>query len=244
MMTGQLEYVHVLVPQLQALGVTLPPEVVSGSERLVRLGSLRPQPRPTRKLIGLTEAELTTELRELGVAMALADDAGPGPRAVGLAYQIMQEEIAATARDIADDILTEIRPSFDAAASVVRRAVDLGINSRTTHEDILRADDVATARDAWSAIPEATRTLDAVADARMTLSMVTGVAPAPERGRNAWGRAVQPGEWIGAAFTRSALPWRQEFEDTWQMWLRLSGPAQVELLTLDEAAVAAKNLGR
>lgn len=223
--------VFVLVKTLQELGVDLPAEVTATASQIMRLPSLRPRPEQPAQLLGHSDEQLSRMITQLGMEFALTDGGGPGDRATDTMRIWLSGALTEAVRDVAEDVLTQLRPAFTAAAKKVHAAAKLGINPGTKDRDILKADNIAAVRDAWTSVPPSTRTLDAIAAARIDLSVVTGLPPAPDLGP--WSGPPLPlSEWASSAFRKDAPPWRGEFEQTWQMWLRLSAARPVELLPI------------
>lgn len=98
-------------------------------------------------------------------------------------------------------------------------------------------------REAWIAVPPASRTLDAIALARLELSRVTGAPPQPRaRSTMATGWPATVHDVAGAAFCTDGRPWRlDDFEESWQGWLRLSVGSPARLFSLEESAEAGRS---
>lgn len=216
-----------LVQRLVELGVTLPDEVVRGADQSARLVQFEFQTAPREDLLGLTDDELGQELERLGVAVALAarGSAGPGGTALDLVRRGLADAIAGALRERLDDILDQLRPTFDAAARIMFTAVEAGIHAGTDDRAVVKAEDFVAARAAWTAIPAAVRTLETIGEVRIGLSTVTGAPPVPGPSE----------ENVGAAFRTDGRPWRHDdFEQPWQRWLRLSVGEPARLLALSE----------
>lgn len=227
-----------LVGKLERLDVALPEGVPAAAHQLLRVPSLLPDAQSLldRSFIGLSDADLTQTLVDVGVAVAFAGSAGPGATAQVLVGKAMAEALADAIVEEADAILDQLRPTFDEAGEAVHNATKLGINPLTTDRDIVKADDIEAMRDAWTALPQLTRTLDEISAARIMLTQIAGVPPTPRLSFN--GRSGEVN--AGAMFRDDAPSWRHPTETTWQMWLRLCAAKPVSLLGTREAVKAAE----
>jgi hypothetical protein len=234
----QAAQINTLMFQLEQFEqVTLPASLTVAADQLLRLPSLRPAPELPSELLGLTDDEIRDTMRNFGVAHALDGSHGPGAVAYESMGRALAAAIAAELCVLADDILDQLRARFDEAARVVHQATALGLHGGTSERDILKADNVEELRDAWTAVPAATRMLDTIAASRILLSSAAGVPPAPRFG-------LRPGETINeyasAMFRTDGRPWREEWEQTWQMWLRLCTGSPAQLLSVEQAIQAAR----
>lgn len=227
-----------LIEQLQGLGVELPGEVLAGWDQLRRVEDLRPKP-VVQRVLGLSDEQVTATIRSVGLAHALtpSDANGPGSHALREVRQAFFDELTEAIVDEADELLSQLRPNFDAAGEMVHEATQLGIGPSTTDRDIVTADDIEAMRDAWTALPGLVSTLDRIAAVRILMSQSTGLAPTPADPQG-WGQASHFDMAPGAMFRSDAPPWRQEREQTWQTWLRLCTPEPVRLLSVEETVKA------
>lgn len=226
-----------LIRQLQTLQVDLPDDLHASAEQLLRVPLLMPQPEaPRASLIGLSDDELVDILRGVGTATVLAEQRY-GSAAFSAVNRALAADLADAIAERADDILDQLRPAFDAAAAAMRHAVELGLHGRSTDRDVLQADDIAAVRDAWSALPAAARTLEAIAQARIALSVAAGVPPAAERaGIDTIVNVLDAGDLASRMFHDTPRDWHRDGEDGWQRWLRLSEHVTPRLLATEDIA--------
>lgn len=242
MSSGHPGAVRGLMGRLQVLGVQLPEDLVLAAGQLARLDALVPVPKLPAKLVGLSDAELAAAIEALGIGSLFRGEAGFN--AIRTTAGALAGEIAAGVADVAEGILDQLRPGFDEAAAVVHHATVLGIITTTTAEDILHLDDVAAARDAWAALPVASRALTAIATVRIGLSRTAGVPPA-EVPAGVDPQYVTPepvGVLAESMFRTDGRGWRGDFEEDWQLWVRLCAGSPARLLSIEESRQAARGV--
>lgn len=231
-----------LMRQLRELGVALPEELATASTQLGRIEQLLKRPNVPDQLLGLTDDEMADALHELALGFTVTAADGPARDAIRALSIALANAIVADLAPRADAILDQLRPAFDTAANLAHRATELGLNPASTDRDVLGLDDVAAARDAWAALPAAARTLTAIATARIGLSRVAGVAPAAAGIGGQYHRRESVHDLAPTMFRTDGRAWRSDFEDEWQLWLRLSAGTPARLLTLQESARAAEGI--
>jgi hypothetical protein len=216
-----------LLAQLVAYDVELPAGVTEAGAQLARIHGLAPTLAvPTESLIGRSDDELATIIRDLGIASSMRRTESFG---------VIQEVANALAGDIAgliydgvDAILDQLRPAFEEAAETMHAATAMGLGPETTPDDILRAENVAEVRDMWATVPQAARILDGISRVRMLLSTAVGVPP------DTTTSFANPEGLVDAVgiFTQRPRRLHLDGEDGWQRWLRLCADEPVRLLAV------------
>jgi hypothetical protein len=132
---------------------------------------------PAVKLLDLTEDEAIeyafTVARSKAVVL-------PGQPAVGIAASVLQDQIIRETWDIltadADRIIRGLRPTFDAAAGQVHRAIEAGIRAESTPQDVLDLES-ETAASLWNDLPKHITALERIKNLRVKMSHKLGLAP-------------------------------------------------------------------
>lgn len=169
---GHISQVARLTDQMTALDVRLPAEITRLSATWATLDDLR-QPKPEPAVGLLADADTIT-----GMVLAAAQRRATLAE-VGVVIDQMERELLSDAtswyQHHADDVIDQLRPSFDAAARAVRGAVSAGVTSTMGLRDA--PDDAVTLWRAAYGRGAATDQLSAVASARYALSESCWIAP-------------------------------------------------------------------
>lgn len=226
-----------LVRQLDKIGVDLPDPLVNGALRVERLhGELNVSTEAPPGLLELDDDALAAAFRSLALSHAIRGDARslstPASTAKSALLSGMQSEIASGLCSIADEVIDQLRPAFERAADTVHEATRVGITVRTTHQDVLAADNVAEITAAWRGLPDQVDVLEEIARARVALSTVAGVPPTIDNVPPAVGSPA------GALFRRDAPDWAARFEHPWQKWVRLCTGHPARLLSVADSVAA------
>lgn len=182
----------------------------------------------TPDLLAMDHADLVAHIKGVAVLRSLAGDS-----LGNAAWQVDTQLCAAAAvalREHADDILDQLRPSFDAAAKVVHEAVAVGVRSEMSAQQVIGVGDRAVS--AWRGLPPHIATLDRIAALRRDMAFVLKVAPHADKFRGHYrnhGAAFSP---TGIAMERAD----RQAESSADMWLRLSTGGPLRLMTLEETA--------
>lgn len=152
--------------------------------------------------------------------------------ATELASAARSELLAAT-----DEIIDQLRPTFDAAAVRFTQAAKAGITATTTAETVVMAKDVETVSALWRLLPSAGRAVQEIASLRIDLWLLTGGVPTP--GYGGWPEAASAHEVAGVFFRRDFPAYSTgSDEQPWQRWLRLCADGKATLLSVRESAKA------
>ncbi|WP_374969924.1 hypothetical protein [Terrabacter sp. BE26] len=223
-----------LLRQLERLGVTLPAEIAAATSVLESAvtGELAQQAgaQPvTLNLLTEDRAALLQRIREDALLRLATDHLVESAWRVGLD---LAAAVADAVRANADDLIAQMRPRFNKAADALHRAAQLGIRPGMTADEVIALDN-HDATTAWTALRGPVKTLDDISTARIALTDVAGLDPAPNPfGPRPYGAAFSTGA------PNMAAPWGRSESDV-DKWLRLSQHEPLRLLTVAQTRAAA-----
>ena len=219
-----------LIAQLTDLDVDLPPEVVTAAALLQdatngELTRLALEP-ASCDLVHLDRSALVEHIREHAARRVVTDTMAESVWQISLSLAQQAGDLLA---ERADDLISQLRPTFEQAAREITSATKAGIRAGITAEQVMDLGPKAIA--AWRSLPAHAATLDRIASARIALSETLGVAPSA----NPFG----PRQY-GAAFSASAPKWDTRTSGA-DRWLRLAAqPEPLTLLSIEESGRAAR----
>ncbi len=214
-----LRGMQAFVDQLAANGVQVDARVHQALGQSEVLATITHHDQPD--LLALDATALREHVTRLTLLRSLED----GFKTV--AWQVDEQIAAAVARIMraeAGTYLDQLRPRFTAAAHTVHRACQAGLRPGATSAHAIAAGDDAVA--IWRELPLAVSRLTTIAGLRIALSETLGVLPEPRPDRPVW----------AACFTTSMTAWKGQTETSQDLWLRLSGPEPVALLSPSDTA--------
>lgn len=230
-----------LVPEMRALladlvkqGVELPAPLRTGLAQLDALAVLPLDDLPVvGSLLDLSVSDLLAarERRAHVIGLSTALEGVSRELSIGVV-----QELRAALLSSLDDVLDQLRPSFDAAGAGIKRAATAGITPGTHAEDVLQLHGQAAAA-AWRGLPALVTELESVSRIRIRLASLLEV-PAPDP-------FAEDNQAYATCFTDSGAAWVNSlapYESSRDRWLRLSLAGDVRLLTVAETVAAAERI--
>jgi hypothetical protein len=237
--------VTALLAQLADLGVKVPAEVaplLAAHERITDVESYPAGP----GLVALEDLTAEDILRWTLLRTQL--EAIKDTRVQ--AADMIARQLAAVLAAHADDLIDQMRPAFDQAASHVTAARKLNVTEHTTASDLL--DMPPKAVTAWRTATSHVATLAAIAHARIAMSRTLGLTPEDDgtgstyavcfsTARRGWSNPDSPATWLRLADSGLVL---QHVADTEALTHRhpvfLAAPDDVEETTETAARMVAR----
>jgi hypothetical protein len=202
MMPANLGELRPLLSKLADLNVTLPTLTRQAQEAIAVLQdeSRFPMAYPDN-LATLSPDALVAQVDRVTFAREL-DTARRNTR--GDFTQRVADTMAADLNDHTDDIIDQLRPTFDKAAQAVLAAHAAGIRANHTPADIIKRDTETTGLVAlWQQMDAAEKVLDDIAYTRLQLARAVGAPPAPDQASGAfcsssgvWNTRPQARRWL------------------------------------------------
>lgn len=215
-----------LVVQLGRLGVTMPPAIADAAAVCAdaHSGGLTRQAAapPAADVLRLDRDGLLDHIRDRA-AQRLATDILP--EAVHTVAAELAQAAGQAMRAVADDLIGQMRPAFDRAATVVHAAHAAGLRPGHTAEDVLDLPTHAVA--AFKALPAAVAAINTIAACRNAMADTLDIAPLT----NSF--AEPPGTRNYAAAFSVGPVWRGgRNESDSDRWLRIAASGPLRLLSI------------
>jgi hypothetical protein len=172
-----------IVEDVQAYGIKPDPAVVHGLN-VHDVIHERTTTAPTARILDLSEDEAVEHTIRL--ARTFADSIqGNGMSAAAFASLRVQDQITSELLEVlaadAPRMIKALRPTFDAAADQLTRAIHAGITPRSDAQDVLDLED-AEAAAIWNELDGPIRTLERIKTLRAKMSTTLGIAPQDKYG--------------------------------------------------------------
>jgi hypothetical protein len=171
-----LNEVETLVATLQAAGFDPGPRVAKVFEvHAAIIGAFADDAVPTIGLLDCEPQEVSRRVRQSAAERAgqLNPDA---LRVEGQFIAALIHDAVAALKTLSGDVVSELKPRFDAALMVIQDAADSGLTPATTAEEIVANADTGQAK-LYNALPAAVAQLDDIARLRDMLTLVADVGP-------------------------------------------------------------------